>query len=177
MGLAVDPEAGLVGMQGRARQQVFDGGLLPRFERVMEAPDVAEAGRLGEPEAGDRLHQRNGPAQGQHVGDEQVDDKGLQAGAVLQRARHGFGELPLGPGLAVGAFLDLGIHATLDDLEHDVVQDATFPVDGIDAGQVGAAGVAGIDGDRLLDGGLPEVVAREPRLSDRSKATPQASIW
>ena len=79
---------------------------------------------------------------------------GLEAGAVLQRAGHVVGEPPPGPGPAVGAFLDLGVHAALDDLEHDVVQDTALASDGADAGQVGAAGVAGLDGDRLLDDGL-----------------------
>ena len=44
---AVDPEAGLVGVQGRAFQEPRDGGLLPRSERVVKAPDVAQAGGLG----------------------------------------------------------------------------------------------------------------------------------
>ena len=126
----------------------------------MKPPDVAQAGGFGEPEAGDRLHQRHGPAQRQHVGARQVDDEGLEAGAVLQRARHVVGEPSLGAGPACGAFLDLGVDATLDDLEHDVVENAAFPVDRIDVCEVGAACVAGLDGDRLLDGGLPEVVAR-----------------
>ncbi len=79
----------------------------------MQAPDVAEAGGLGEP--GDRLHQSDGPAQGQHLGDRQVDDEGLQIDAVLQRSGHGLGKPPPAP-----AFLDLG--AALDDLEDDVVR-------------------------------------------------------
>ena len=106
------------------------------------------------------MDQRDGPAQGEHVGDEQVDDEGLETGAVLQRAGHVVGEPAPGPGPAAGAFLDLGVHAALDDLEHDVVQDAALASDGADAGQVGAAGVAGLDFDRLLDDGLPKVVAR-----------------
>ncbi len=81
----------------------------------MQAPDVAEAGGFGEP--GDRLHQRNGPAQGQHLGDRQVDDEGLQTDAVLQRPGHGLGKPPPDP-----AFLDLGVDAALDDLEDDVVR-------------------------------------------------------
>ncbi len=48
-GPAVDPEAGLVGMQGRAFQEMRDGGLLPWLQRFMQAPDAAEAGGLGEP--------------------------------------------------------------------------------------------------------------------------------
>ena len=112
-----------------------------------------------EPEVADRLHQRNGPTQGEHVGDQQVDDEGLEAGTVLQQAGHGAGEPPPGPRPALGAFLDLGLHPVLDNLEHDVVQDAPFPLDGVDAGQVPAACVAGLDGGRLLDDGLAEVVA------------------
>ncbi len=75
--------------------------------------------------------------------------------APTARTRHGVGEPAPGPGPALGTLPDLGAHAAAGDLEHDVVQDAPFPLDGVDA-----AGVAGLDGGRLLDGGLPEVVAR-----------------
>ena len=126
----------------------------------MKTSDIAEACRLGEFEAGDRWHQRNGSVPGQHVGDQQVDDEGLQAGVVLQRSWHVVGEPALGPGSALGAVLDLGVNATLNDLKHDVVYDAALPFGGGDAGQVGAASVVGLNGDRLLNDGLLEVVAR-----------------
>ena len=125
----------------------------------MQASHVVQAGGLGEPEARDRLHQFDGAAQGQHVGDEQVDDEGLQTDAVLQRTGHVVGELPLGPGPAGGAFLDLGFDARFDDLEDDVVQYATLPVEGGCVREVGTAGSAGLDSDRLLDGGLAQTGA------------------
>ena len=126
----------------------------------MKAPDIAEAGRLGELDAGDRVHERDGTTQGQHLGDQQVDDEGLDADAVLQGARHVVWEPALGPGPALRTFLDLGFDAALDDFEHDVVEDAALPVDGVNVVEVGAAGVAGINDDRLLDGGRAQVVAR-----------------
>ncbi len=74
--------------------------------------------------------------------------------------RHGVREPALGPGPALRAFLDLGVDAALDDFEPEVVEDAALPIDGVDIVEVGAAGVAGIDGDRLLDGGRAPVAAR-----------------
>ena len=38
-----------------------------------------------------------------HVGDEEIDEKGLAAGSVAERPGHGLGEAACGPGLAPGA--------------------------------------------------------------------------
>ena len=160
LGLAGDPESGLIDMQGRALQEMGHGDLLPGCERILKAPDIAETGRLGELDAGDRVHERDGTAQGQHLGDQQVEDQGLDADTVLHGTRHEVWEPALGPGPALRAFLDLGVDAALDDFEHDVVEDAALPIDGVDVVEVGAASVAGLDGDRLLDGGRAPVTAR-----------------
>ena len=93
------------------------------------------------------------------MGHQQVDDEGLQADSVLQRTGYGVGEPALGAGQAFGAFLDLGIDAAFDDLEHDVEEDAAFPADRIDVREAAATGLAVLDGDRLLDGGLAQAGA------------------
>ena len=66
--LAVDPQAGFVGMQGRRGQQVGGGGGFPSLQGLIQAADVAEAGGLGQAQAGERLDQFDGPAQGEHMG-------------------------------------------------------------------------------------------------------------
>ena len=159
-------------MQGRPRQQALDGGLFPRLKRIMEAPDVIEAGGFGYPASGDRLHQRDGAPQREHVGDQQVDDEGHEADAVLPRPRHGFGELSPGSGTALGAVLDLGIDLVLDDLEDDIEADAPFVCRGRDAGQIGAAGFAGLDGDRLPGGDFPEIGSGLMTLFLRAGSSP-----
>ncbi len=85
--------------------------------RRRAAPGVAKAGGLGELQAAGRVDQGDGPVHREHLRDQQVDGEGLQAGAVLERAGHAVGEPALGPGPARGTFLDLGVHAALDDLE------------------------------------------------------------
>ena len=62
---AIDPETGLIGMQGRACQKAFPGGGFPRFKRIMKPLDVARTGGLGQFDAQDGLHQFNTPAQRQ----------------------------------------------------------------------------------------------------------------
>ena len=130
---AVHPQRCLVGVQHRHLQEHGGGGLLPRSERVVKAPDIAQAGGLGELQAAGRVDQGDGPVQREHLRDQQVDGEGLEAGAVLERAGHAVGEPPPGPGPARGTVLDLGVHAALDGLEDDVVQDAALPVGRVDA--------------------------------------------
>ena len=71
---AIDPEAGLIGMQGRACQKVFPGGGFPRFKRIMKSLDVTKTGGLGQFDARDGSHQFNTPAQRQHLGNQNVLD-------------------------------------------------------------------------------------------------------
>ncbi len=97
-GPAVDPQAGLVGVQGRGFQQPRDGGLLPCPQRAVQAADVAQAGGPGEPQAAGRVARRDGPVRREHAGDGQVDDEGLQAGAVPRRAGHAVSGHPGLPG-------------------------------------------------------------------------------
>ncbi len=75
-------------------------------------------------------------AQGQHLGDQQGRGPGCRT------ARDVVGE----PGLALRAFLDLGAARPRTRCR--------AALDGVDA-----VGAAGIDGDRLLDDGLAQVVA------------------
>ena len=166
---AVDPESGPVGVEGGALQQVRDGGLLPRPGRGAQAADVSQAGGLGEHGAGDRLDHGDGPGRGQHARARQVDREGLEARAVPQRARHAVGEPPLCPGPAVRAFPGPGLHAAPADLGDDAGRDAPPASGGGDPREVGAAGVAGIDGDRLPDGG-PAHVRAGPQVRFRAPA-------
>ncbi len=76
LGLATNPQAGLVGMPGRAVQKLRDGRVLPWLQGRMQALDEAETGRLGQPETGDRLHQSHGPVQREHLGNQQVGHEG-----------------------------------------------------------------------------------------------------
>ncbi len=68
--LAVDPKSSTSGVAGGAPR---------RPPPMTHRESIAKTGCLGELNAGDRLHERDGTAQGQHLGDQQVDDKGLDA--------------------------------------------------------------------------------------------------
>ncbi len=59
-----------------------------------------------------------------HVGDEEIDEKGLDAGSVAERRRHGLGEAACSPGPAPGTVLDLCRDMVLDGLEYDIDLDA-----------------------------------------------------
>jgi len=92
----------------------------------MGAPDMAQAGGLGYPNARDGADRAGGPAQGKHLRSRQVDHEGMQVGAVLQRPRHVVGELSRDPAATAGTFLHPGLDAPFDDLEQDVELDAAF---------------------------------------------------
>ena len=100
---AIDPKAGLIGMQGRACQKAFLGGSFPRFNRIIKPLEVAKTGGLGQFDTQDGLHQFNSPAQRQHLGGQKVDRKCLEAIAILQRTWHVLGKTLLGSGEALRA--------------------------------------------------------------------------
>ena len=58
------------------------------------------------------------------MGDEEIDEKGLDAGSVAERPCHGLGEAACGPGPAPEAVLDLCRDMVLDGLEDDIDLDA-----------------------------------------------------
>jgi len=134
-------------------------------------PSTHRAGRVGRRWATASCHGRSaswrrrtwagqaasdGPAQGEHLRDKQVDHEFLQAVSVLRRSQHVVGGPCRGPAAAAGAFLRPSLDAAPDDLEHDTGLNAAFPADRVDAGQVGAAGVAGVDRFRFLADDLPD---------------------
>ena len=87
------------------------------------------------------------PLERKHLGDEQVQDVGLDPSAVLQRAGQIHWELAPGQGLALGTRLDLCVHVAHHLLEDDIDSGASFVP---------------------LAGGAAEVFATGPALGDRS---------
>ena len=116
----------LIGMRGRAYQKAFPGGGFPRFKRIMKSLDVAKTGGLGQFDARDGSHQFNSPAQRQHLGDQKVDHKCLDAIAILQRPRHVLRKMPLGSGAALGAILDVRDDLYLFNRVFDIEQNTLF---------------------------------------------------
>ena len=126
---AIDPEAGLIGMQGRACQKAFLGGgfpRFPRFKRIIKPLDVAKTGDLKQFDTRDGLHQLNASAQRLHLGVQKVDRKCLDAIAKLQRTWHVLGKTPLDSGAALGAILDFRDDLHLFNRVFDIDQNTLF---------------------------------------------------
>ena len=122
--LSVHAQRGLVDVHRRLCQEALDGVVFPLGEGVVELGDVAEQRRLGQELADEGVHRLSDALEREHLGDEQVHDVGLDAGAVLQRAGHLVGEARAGLGVAARAVLDVGVGVTHDLLEHDVDEGA-----------------------------------------------------
>jgi hypothetical protein len=155
--LALDPQGSLIHVQGGLGEERLDGGALPLGQGVMQLQDPLQQGRFGDDlldEGGQRvLH----PLQCHHLGDQQVQDEGLDPGAVLQRAGQIRREAALGQRLTAGAGLELGIDMAHHLLEDDV--DAGAPLVTLTGriGQIGTAagtGGDGSDGDGLDRAGV-----------------------
>ena len=85
--LALDPQGSLIHVQGGLGEERLDGGALPLGQGVMQLQDPLQQGRFGDDlldEGGQRvLH----PLQCHHLRDQQVQDEGLDPGAVLAAGR------------------------------------------------------------------------------------------
>ena len=150
LGLALDPESRLVGMQRRALEQRCDGGALPWSKGFMKQADISEAGGFKERATTQRGHEGDRPTEKQHMSDQQGDDISLQTEAVRERTQHCVWECPFRGRLTAGACLDLGLHTGLNEGERQIVQAPSFPIHRVPLRQVGAAHLTGLDGHRLL---------------------------
>ena len=152
--LAVDPQRGLVGVDGGHGEQALDGAVLPLGEGVMELGDEPQQRGLGQGAPDEGVHGLCDALEREHLSDEQVHDVGFEAVAVLDGGAHVGGEGGAGVGVAARAVLALGIEVGEGLFEDDVDAGASFGGVAFDVTQVLAAALAVLDGDALdvLDG-------------------------
>ena len=126
-------------------QDLFNGGLLPGIQCLMQLHHVFQDGRLGDHLSDQCLDRLLNPLQRDHLGDQQVQDIGLDAWPILQRTGHVGREPALGLRLATGALLDLGVNVAHHLFKDDVDPGASFVSVTGRVAEVFAAGFALID--------------------------------
>ena len=82
--LPLDPQGGLIHVQRGLAEDLLDGGLLPGRQGLVQLHHILEDRRLGDEPIDQRMDRLLNPLQGEHLGEEQIQDIGLDAGAVLQ---------------------------------------------------------------------------------------------
>ena len=122
----IDPQRGLVHVQGGQREEPVDRRLLPLLEGQMQQHHVLEDGRLGDDLAEQGLEGLLHALQGEHLGDQQIERIRLNARPVLQGTTERLRERSSGLGAAMRAALDLGIDVRDDLFEDDVDLGAPF---------------------------------------------------
>ncbi len=85
---AIDAQAGLVGVQGGHGQQTVDGCGFPVGQRLVQAHQPGQQGRLGHGAPGQGLEGLRGARERHHLGSHEMRGEGQDAVAVLQRSRH-----------------------------------------------------------------------------------------
>ncbi len=85
---AIDAQAGLVGVQGGHGQQTVDGCGFPVGQRLVQAHQPGQQGRLGHGAPGQGLEGLRGAPERHHLGSHEMRGEGQDAVAVLQRSRH-----------------------------------------------------------------------------------------
>ena len=118
--LSVDTDRGLVGVQDRRGEEPRRRPLLPFSQRLVQAPDPGQKGRLCDGFPEERLHGLRDPPERNHLRGHKVRRKGDDPVSILHGARHVVGKGSPGLGAAVRADLDLGLDMFRMNLEDDV---------------------------------------------------------
>ncbi len=165
---AIDAQAGLVGVQGGHGQQTVDGCGFPVGQRLVQAHQPGQQGRLGHGAPGQGLEGLRGAPERHHLGSHEMRGEGQDAVAVLQRSRHIVREGAPALGSAARAGRDLGLDPQLAGLEQDVHQDPPLMAVRGDIPKTATAGAAFGDrcGPRLHDqavGPVPGGAGLRPR--------------
>ena len=168
----VDPQGGLVYMQGGPGQELFNGGLFPVRQGMVQLHHVLQDGRLRDDPADQCPDRLLHPLQREHLGDQQVQDVGPDPCAVLQRAGHVRRKLTFGLRPAAGALLDLGIHVAHHLFKEEV--DAGTPIVSLTGhlAQVFATGPALVDAGNLDGLHRPGVAGQCVIKGNLNKASP-----